>query len=183
MLTIERLIEDELFIQSPLVSSDHFIKFCKERDITVSKNDLELYEKLGILYPIVRIELPKFKEKIEYIENGTQYRVLGSLKEGEVWSGATKETYGHFWWVKDLAEEFYKEGLLWSPKDRQFITWDNFYDKVSRVGYAHQNRFEKWWAKHTIQALEAQDRATIEQLIDYTPLLFYNFAIDKKKGG
>jgi len=23
----------------------------------------------------------------------------------------------------------------------------------------------------------------IEQFIDYTPLLFYNFAIDKKKGG
>lgn len=129
MLTVERLIEDELFIQCPLVSSGDFVNFCKERDFSVSEKDLELYEKLGIFYPTVRVEFPKFKEKIEYIENGARYRILGTLQEGEVWPGDTKETYGHFWWEKDLAKNFYKEGFLCSPKDRPFTEWDNFYDK------------------------------------------------------
>jgi hypothetical protein len=129
MLTIERLIEGELFIQCPLVSSGDFIKFCKERDIEVSEKDLELYEKLGIFYPIARIKFPKFKTKIEYIDNRTKYRDLGILQEGEDWNGETIEEYGHFWWSKSIATEFYREGLLWSPKDRPFTLWDNFYDK------------------------------------------------------
>lgn len=129
MLTIERLIEDELFIQCPLVTSGDFIKFCKERDLSVNEKDLELYEKLGIFYPIARIEFPKFKTKVEYIDNRTKYRDLGTLQEGEDWNGETIEEYGHFWWSKSLATEFYREGLLWSPKDKPFISWNNFYDK------------------------------------------------------
>lgn len=129
MLTIERLIEDELFIQCPLVTSGDFIKFCKERDLSVNEKDLELYEKLGIFYPIARIECPKFKTKVEYIDNRTKYRDLGILQEGENWNGETIEEYGHFWWSKSTATEFYREGLLWSPKDKPFALWDNFYDK------------------------------------------------------
>lgn len=129
MLTIERLIEGELFIQCPLVSSGDFVRFCKERDLSISEKDLELYEKLGIFYPIARIEFPKYKEKIEYTENKNSYRTLGILQDGEAWEGDIREDYGHFWWGKDIAKEFYQEGLLWSPKDRSFIPWDNFYDR------------------------------------------------------
>lgn len=129
MLTIERLIEDELFIQCPLVTSNNFVNFCKERGISISEKDLEFYEKLGIFYPIARVEFPKLKRKIEYIDNGARCRDLGILQEGEEWSGDIEEIFGHFWWGKDIAKEFYQEGLLWSPKDRAFMTWDNFYDK------------------------------------------------------
>lgn len=66
MLTIERLIEDELFIVCPPISAENFINYCKERDISVGRDDLELYEKLGIFYPIARVELPKYRKKIEY---------------------------------------------------------------------------------------------------------------------
>ncbi|MDP3110668.1 MAG: hypothetical protein Q8M71_01015 [Thermodesulfovibrionales bacterium] len=129
MITVERLIEEELFIQCPLVSSGDFIRFCKERDIDVSEDDLELYEKIGIFYPIARVEFPKYKEKIEYIENTNSYRALGILQEGEVWHGQIREDYGHFWWAQNIAREFCKEGLLWSPKDRTFTPWNIFYDK------------------------------------------------------
>lgn len=129
MITVERLIEEELFIQCPLVSSGDFIRFCKERDIDVSEDDLELYEKIGIFYPIARVEFPKYKEKIEYIENTNSYRALGVLQEGEVWHGQIREDYGHFWWAQNIAREFCKEGLLWSPKDRTFTRWKSFYDK------------------------------------------------------
>lgn len=50
MLPIERLIEDELFIQCPLVTSGDFIKFCKERDLSVNEKDLELYGDQGQVY-------------------------------------------------------------------------------------------------------------------------------------
>jgi len=129
MLTIKKLIEEELFIQCPLISSDRFLDYCKKRDISVTKEKLELYEKLEIFYPIARVEVPKFKVKVEYVENGTKYRDLGALQEGEEWSGDAKETYGHFWWEKNIAKEFYSEGFLWSPEDRPFMPWNDFYDK------------------------------------------------------
>lgn len=129
MLPIEIIIENELFIQCPLVSSGNFINLCNERDISVNEKDLELYEKLGILYPFARVEFPKYKEKIKYIENSNSYQTLGVLQEGETWDGAIREDYGHFWWEKELAKEFYQEGLLWFPKDRPFISWNNFHDK------------------------------------------------------
>lgn len=129
MLTIERLLEDELFIQCPLITSDNFISFCKERTISVNRDDLELYEKLGIFYPIARIEFPKLKRKIEYVDNGAKIRDLGILDDGEEWMGDIEEIYGHFWWEKKLAKDFYREGLLWSPKKRPFSPWNDFYDE------------------------------------------------------
>ncbi len=129
MLTLERLIEDELFIQCPLITSGDFIKFCKARDLRVNEKDLELYEKLEIFYPIARVEFPKYKEKIEHIKDTNSYRTLGVLQDDEKWDGDIREDYAHFWWGKDIAEEFHKEGLLWSPRNRPFMTWDNFHDE------------------------------------------------------
>jgi hypothetical protein len=129
MLTLERIIEDELFIQCPLVSTAEFINLSEERGIVVNEGDLELCEKLGIFYPIVRVEFPKFKEKVEYVENGTRYRHLGVLQENEVWDGPVEEMYGHFWWDRDIAEEFRQAGLLWSPREQPFVPWSAFYDR------------------------------------------------------
>ena len=129
MLKLERLIQDELFIQCPLVTSGDFINFCKDRNLSVNEKDLELYEKLDIFYPVARVEFPKFKEQVEHMESSNSYRLLGVLRDGEVWDGEIREDYGHFWWGKDMASEFFCEGLLWNPKDRPFTEWDNFYDK------------------------------------------------------
>ncbi len=123
------MIEDELFIQCPLVPADSFVSYCKERDLSIDREDLELYEKLGVFYPIARVEFPRYTEKIEYVENRTAFRSLGILREGEVWEGDTREDYGHFLWEKNLAKEFHSEGLLWAPMEREFTSWNNFYDK------------------------------------------------------
>lgn len=129
MLTIKELIAKELFIVCSLIPADDFVSFCKERGISTSKEQLELYEKLEIFYPIARVEFPKYKEKIELSADGLSYRLLGTLQGDDDWTGNTRETYGHFWWKKDIAEDFHHEGLLWSPREKPFTSWDTFYDK------------------------------------------------------
>lgn len=129
MLTIERLIEDELFIVCPPISTENFISYCKKRGVSVCRDNLELYERLGIFYPIARVELPKYRKKIEYSNDRTSYIDLGILQDDDDWRGEIKEEYGQFWWGKDIASDFHQEGRLWSPKEKTFAARENFHDK------------------------------------------------------
>jgi hypothetical protein len=123
------MIENEFFIACPLLSTDQFISYCKDRGIRTSKEQLEQFEKLGIFYPIARVRYPKIKIKIEYIDDGTRYRDLGMLKDGEEWYGALKEEYAHFWFQKEHLKSWLEEGLLWEPVSRPFQSWETFSDE------------------------------------------------------
>ena len=79
--------------------------------------------------PIARVIIPKIKSKIEYIENGTRFRDLGVLENGEEWNGDIIEEYAHFWFEKDYAECWLREGILWEPSSRDFQDWEEFYDE------------------------------------------------------
>jgi hypothetical protein len=87
ILTLKQLIEKEYLIVCPLLDTDRFISFCKDRSINTSKEQLKQFERLGIFFPIARIARPKIKVKIEYVNNGKEYRRLGVLNDGEEWSG------------------------------------------------------------------------------------------------
>jgi hypothetical protein len=126
MSNLNYMIENEFFIACPLLSIDQFISYCKDRGIQTSKEQLEQFEKLGIFYPIARVRYPKIKIKIEYIDDGTRYRDLGILKDGEEWYGALKEEYAHFSFGKEYAESWQEEGLLWEPSSRPFQSWETF---------------------------------------------------------
>jgi hypothetical protein len=157
ILTLDRLIEEELFIVKRLISADEFVSFCKDRGIRTSRDNLELYEKLGILYPLARVEFPKYKEKIERSPDGSSYRMLGSIQEDEVWSGETEEMYGHFWWKKDIANDFRKEGLLWSPDKKPFSSWSNYYDSE-----LHAKKIESYYSEFQILPLYIVEQATMK---------------------
>ena len=129
MSNLNYIIENELFITCPLLSTDQFISYCKDRGIRTSKEQLEQFEKLGIYYSIARVCYPKIKIKIEYIDDGTRYRDLGILKDGEEWYGALKEEYAHFSFEKEYAESWQEEGLLWEPSSRPFQSWETFTDE------------------------------------------------------
>ncbi|MBI3753367.1 MAG: hypothetical protein HY266_04880 [Deltaproteobacteria bacterium] len=68
---------------------------------------------------------------------------------------------------------------LFGIKRKQRLITMTSYNAVSRVG------------KATLQALNilpqnmigGRSQPVLNAFLDYTPLLFYNFAIDKKKGG
>lgn len=128
IISLQQLIEKEYFIICPFLSTDRFISFCKDRSINISRQQLERFEKLGIFTPIARVQLPKIKIKIEYVENGTRYKDLGVLKDDEKWEGHIKEEYAHFWFKKNYAKNWFEEGILWEPSSRNFKDWVNFYD-------------------------------------------------------
>jgi len=103
ILTLKQLIEKEYLIVCPLLDINRFISFCKERSINTSKEQLKQFEKLGIFFPIARIARPKVKEKIEYLNNRNEYRIIGILKDGEEWTGEIKEGYASFSFEKNYA--------------------------------------------------------------------------------
>ena len=123
------IIENELFIACPFLPTDRFIQYCRDRGIGTSKEQLEQFEKLGIFYPIARVQYPKIKYKVEYIDDGKRYRILGKLRDGEEWGGDIGEEYAHFWLEKKYSESWLKGGHLWSPTSRPFQPWESFRDE------------------------------------------------------
>lgn len=120
ILTLKQLIEKEYLIVCPLLDINRFISFCKERSINTSKEQLKQFERLGIFFPIARIARPKVKEKIEYLNNRKEYRIIGILKDGEEWTGEIKEGYASFSFEKNYAEGWIENGFLWDPATRDF---------------------------------------------------------------
>lgn len=129
MPNLKYIIENELFITCPFLSTDRFISYCRDRGIRTSTDQLEQFEKLGIFYPIARVQYPNVKIKIEYIDDGTRYRDLGLLKDGEEWFGDLKEEYAHFWFEREYAKSWQDEGFLWEPLSRPFQSWETFTDE------------------------------------------------------
>ena len=70
--------------------------------------------------------------KIQILEGGSKYRRLGVLKDGEKWSGDTIEEYSGFTFKKEYALDWLREGLLWDPSSKPFISWSTFSEKNGR---------------------------------------------------
>lgn len=120
---LDYLVENELLIARPLVPTSSFVKFCKDRGIDTSSEQLERLEQLRILLPVARIDRPKYKAKVEYTPDRKQYRWLGKLDDGEEWNGETIEEYSDFSFRREFAASWRAEGLLWSPVSRPFVPW------------------------------------------------------------
>ena len=163
ILTLKQLIEKEYLIVCPLLDIDRFISFCKDRSINTSKEQLNQFERLGIFFPIARIARPKIKVKIEYVNNGKEYRILGALNNGEEWSGVLREEYANFSFEKKYAENWIEKGFLWDPSTRDFeesnlaideVGWhceENYYSIFqcySLYNLIRSTKFEihaEWW--------------------------------------
>ncbi len=131
-INLEYIIKNESFRTNPFLLTDRFISYCKDCGIITSKEQLEQFEKLGLFYPIARVQNLKIKIKVEYINEGKAYRELGILKEGEEWSGDTQENYVYFSFGED-SNVWLKEGFLWEPSSRPFQKWKTFFDENRNV--------------------------------------------------
>lgn len=129
MIDLAALIENEWFIVCDLPPADQFIKFCRDRGIDTSREQLEQFEKLKLFYPLARVRFPKVPIKIEYSEDRKSCRHLGVLEEGETWSGETSEDYAAFWFSKRNAQDWLRNGWLWDPRSREFEPWSGFFEK------------------------------------------------------
>lgn len=129
MPDLKYLVENEFFITCPPLQTDQFVQHCKDRGIKTSKNQLEQFEKLRIFFPIARVQYPKIRYKVKYMDNGNRYQILGRLGDGEEWNGDTIERYAHFWFEKRYAENWLERGFLWEPSSRSFEQWETFMDE------------------------------------------------------
>jgi hypothetical protein len=122
-------MQQDAFAICPMLSARDFISFCKARGVSTSEDQLERFEKLGILYPLARVKRPWVTHKIEYIDEGRRYLDHGLLELGESWSGATRAGWGH-WRVRDASDEveLLDEGHLWDPTQKPFQPWSTYSD-------------------------------------------------------
>ncbi len=120
------LVKQDAFVVAQPLSASAFVNFCKERDIDIDLERLERLERLGVFYPIARVEYPRIQVKIERVsENRVQDH--GMLQEGETWDGELEEENSRFSFRREWAETWLESGCLWDPRERPFQPWDTFY--------------------------------------------------------
>lgn len=103
---INKFIEEELYLQNPPLRMDKFIDFCGKRGIYTNENELELFEKEGLFYPIIRVENPR---------NSIGRRSYITL------------TFEDF--EKDLLKSLLQENKIIDPSISEFIPYSNFKEK------------------------------------------------------
>jgi hypothetical protein len=131
---LERFIEKEQYQQNSLFTVKEFIDFCRKRGIDTNENELEFFEKEGILYPLIRIDRPIGEDEgiIFTDKDGNQFSrpAIDGLNEGEV--KIRKENIQYYSSYdfnnrnKKLLLEWVKEGILFDPSTRPFQEWSSF---------------------------------------------------------
>lgn len=103
---IEYIIENP-FVICGLVEPKNFLSRCKDLGINTSEEQLERLEKLGIFYPIARVQYPE--------------NVQGYI---DIWS------------QKEHAINWFKRGHIWEPSTKPYQEWktfkkqDDLFDKI-----------------------------------------------------
>lgn len=123
------------------MTSDNFIRLCRDCDLRIDTGDLEVLEREMLFYPLLRVEYPKYIQKIRRLDEN-RIQTFGPLEEGESWDGETREAYGSFWFAKDIAQDYFREGLLWRPQDRGFEPWKNFYKDGRKIVESYYSPFQ-----------------------------------------
>jgi hypothetical protein len=83
-LDLKDMIENDHFIVCPPKSTDWFIKYCSERGISTSPEQLEKFEELGLFYPIARVRHPQ----APFWFRNDQVKTL--LSQGDIWDPSTE---------------------------------------------------------------------------------------------
>jgi hypothetical protein len=128
-MTLKQIIGHGQFFQKTLLNAEGFVRYCKDREISITLDKLEKYEKLGIFLPLVRLRHPKIKIKIEPNEDMQGYKELGTLEEDEEWNGEIKEEYGGFLWNDETVDGLIEDSYLWTPTMGKYDSWKNYKDE------------------------------------------------------
>jgi hypothetical protein len=141
-LTLEQLIGHGHFFDRTLLRADAFVKYCSDRNLRVTLENLEQFERLGIFLPLIRIRWPRIKIKVAPSEDGSSHQDLGVLEDGEDWTGETREEDGgFFWWDSEAIRWLISNELLWIPTQQRFEPWSAY------------RRDDGWWKVHSYYSI------------------------------
>ena len=126
------LLELDAFRICPLLETNDFLKICKNNGLDVTAQRLEQFEKKSLFYPLLRVQFPVHREKLQPLADG-QVQSRGTLREGEVWEGRVREKYVWPNFSRHDLRRWMDEGLLYSPETRPFQPWDTFRDEKRRT--------------------------------------------------
>lgn len=90
--------------QFQLLNSQRFVDFLRAREIRISREELEHFEKIGFLYPVLRLKRPKIEEK-------------GKIRYGGISSSS--------WYLM----RYLKTDLLEFPNSTDFRPWSEYRGK------------------------------------------------------
>jgi len=82
---LKYIIENEHFIARPLLPTDQFVKYCSERGIKTSREQLEQLEKLGLFFPLARA---RHHQTNSWFRND-HAKIL--FDEGQIWDPSLRE--------------------------------------------------------------------------------------------
>jgi len=134
------LLDDtELFKQAGgLLTTDQFIKVCKERGLKVFEEELEYYERRGLLYPLLRIQRPAqwYDSQGMPIERG----------EGEMPLPGMFRRYQSYGTTGENLLTLQEEGLLTQPDAGTFQPWAEYRDAEAH----YQEKVDTYYALYQI---------------------------------
>ncbi|MCG7853259.1 MAG: hypothetical protein MIO92_12125 [Methanosarcinaceae archaeon] len=156
-MDIERFIEEEQFIQCQPLRVDAFISYCEKRGLSISKMQLEYFEKNKLFFPLLRIKKRKYKEKIVRISEN-EYKHLGVLTPNERFSGELREAYEPIHFDKNLLSILFKKRYITIPKGKRFVPWATYYDSIigDESHSTFYSQFQVYWLFKLLQGMKIE---------------------------
>lgn len=115
-LVAASIVDREAYRACPLLSSDNFVSFCRDRRLNIHVDRLRHLERLGLFLPILRVYRFDITVKIEFVDGGQRYRDLGELKPGEAWDGDVLTELARFDFGRRFIQSWLEEGYAWDPR-------------------------------------------------------------------
>lgn len=135
-----------------LLTTSKFISFCKERGVNVGKTELEFYDKIGLLLPVVGV----------YSGYSTFNKI--KIKGEEDWKFVYKGDLEKFDYDEKDPQDYYQySGLIYGKRG-----WLEWYEENGLTYYPHKNRYRTW------ENLQSKQVGFLPERLKKDYRLFYN---------
>jgi len=140
---LKKFIEEERYLQNPPLRTKDFIAFCKKRGILTDENELEVFEKEGLLYPILRVENPRNSL-------GNHHYITILFQDFE----------------KNLIMSLFQEKKIYDPSKADFQPHSSFKDKKFKYANEKINNFYSTFQIYWLKILKETHSFKIELVGD-----------------
>ncbi len=161
---MEKLLKSE-FLQFDLLEPDDFVRYLRDRDIHIRREDLEFFEKSGILLPVLRLHRP--------IVNRPHQKyaalVLGSYGLKAAYEDGLLEfpRAGHFKPWKEYRDGYEEKTWLFYHPFQTIIIGNFLYNLRMSLRADYFDDIEK--AAKSIQKLREYMKSKMKLVLDFVP--------------